>query len=142
MVRTAVASVIVLVWVGGARTALAQDIEARAHAAGIQLPDAYYARVAEDPGFFEIRRGWIPRLAAMQAQATATTGVLPLVVIQALFADSPEPTVSAEEIQQALFDGPSPYGTVSEFYTEMSGGRDVRLLAVRQRRTGRCSRQR
>ncbi len=45
-----------------------------------------------------------------------------MVVIPALFADSPEPFLTAEEMQTALFDGPSPRGTVGDFYTDQSGG--------------------
>jgi len=51
------------------------------------------------------------------------SGTLPLVVILALFADSPEPHISSEQLQQALFDGPSEYGTLSEYYEEVSGSR-------------------
>jgi M6 family metalloprotease-like protein len=50
------------------------------------------------------------------------TGTMPVAVILALFADSPEPHVTAGEVQRSLFDGPSPYGTASEFYAEASGG--------------------
>ena len=44
-------------------------------------------------------------------------------IILALFSDSPEPHLGAPEVQQAMFDGPSQYGTVSEYYQEVSGGR-------------------
>jgi M6 family metalloprotease-like protein len=44
-------------------------------------------------------------------------------VVLALFSDSPEPHVSASEVQRVLFDGPTPYGTVTEYYREVSGGR-------------------
>lgn len=50
------------------------------------------------------------------------TGHLPVLVIPTLFADSPEPDVPPEHLQQVLFDGPSPSGTVSDFYQEASGG--------------------
>jgi M6 family metalloprotease-like protein len=53
----------------------------------------------------------------------AVSDTLPLVVILALFADSRDPDISRAQVQQALFDGPSDYGTLSEYYEEVSGGR-------------------
>jgi immune inhibitor A len=45
-----------------------------------------------------------------------------LPVVLALFADSPTPHVTREMVQTSLFDGPSPYGTITDAYLEMSGG--------------------
>ena len=101
----------------------AQDIEVRAHLMGQTLPAGYFETVRERPDFFEIDRGWTRRTAQATAQRSAVTGVLPLLVINALFSDSPPPTVSEVDIQQSLFDGPNPDGTVQQFYTEVSGGR-------------------
>jgi M6 family metalloprotease-like protein len=101
----------------------AQDIEARARP-GVRLPDSYFALIREQPDFFEIDRGWSARhTLTPRSTAAAVEGTLPLVVIQALFSDSPEPWVTRDEIQRVLFDGPAPYGTVTEFYHEVSGGR-------------------
>lgn len=97
----------------------AQDVEMRAALAGRQLPNAYYERVRTDPDAFELRYGWTARRAA----AEQITGTLRVAVVQALFADSPEPSVTAAQIQQVLFDGPTDDGTVTEFYQEVSGGR-------------------
>ncbi|NIN13404.1 MAG: M6 family metalloprotease domain-containing protein [Gemmatimonadales bacterium] len=106
-----------------ASSAAAQDIEVTAQMAGRTLPPAYYELVRQRPDFFEISRGWIAR-ANRAAEAGAAVGdTLPLVVIQALFADSPEPTFSSQDVQRVLFDGPSDDGTVSDFYSEASGGR-------------------
>ena len=44
-------------------------------------------------------------------------------VLPALFSDSQDPRVPAEDIQRILFDGPSDPGTVTEFYSDLSGGR-------------------
>lgn len=99
--------------------AAGQDIEMRAALAGRQLPTAYYERIRTDPEAFQIRHGWIAR----RESSTRVTGTLRVAVVQALFADSPEPTVSAAEIQRILFDGPSEAGTVTEFYGEVSGAR-------------------
>jgi M6 family metalloprotease-like protein len=51
------------------------------------------------------------------------SGNLPVLLIQGLFADSPEPHLSHNDLQIALFDGPSPFGTLREYYREVSGGR-------------------
>jgi len=49
-------------------------------------------------------------------------GTRGMIVIPALFADSPEPFATAGDIQASLFDGPSPRGTVGDFYSDESGG--------------------
>ena len=87
------------------------------------LPQAYYELVQSQPDAFQLRRGWIQRVANVVQAKQAVTGTLPLVVIPALFADSPEPQFTSSEIQRVLFDGPSDNGTVTEFYDEASGGR-------------------
>ena len=99
-------------------TAVGQDIEAVAQVRGLTLPSEYYERVRQHPDFFEIKAGWIARTAQTMEASTSLTGTLPVLVILALFSDSPEPTATKEDIQSALFDGPSSYGTVSEFYDE------------------------
>lgn len=105
------------------QTAAAQDIEVAAQHFGRQLPEAYYQRIREQPDIFEVQRGWIARNEAVSAANQEVRGTLPLVVIQALFADSPEPHITTAQIQQALFDGPAPFGTLTEFYRETSGNR-------------------
>ena len=49
---------------GTAGPAAAQDIEVQAQARGITLPAGYYERVARDPDFFELKRGWRDRMPA------------------------------------------------------------------------------
>jgi len=102
---------------------VAQDIEMSAQISGRRPPQAYFDRIRQQPDAFQLRRGWIARAATASMARQSLSDTLPLVVIPALFADSPEPHVSAADIQQTLFDGPSAYGTVSEFYGEASGGR-------------------
>lgn len=105
-----------------AGTAVAgQDVELRAR--GRALPPGYYERIAREPGFFEIDRGWKLRTQFAQQSSLAVAGRLPLVVIQVLFADSPEPSIEPDAIQRTLFDGPAPYGTLTQFYREVSGNR-------------------
>jgi M6 family metalloprotease-like protein len=89
-----------------------------AYMMGRQLPAEYYQIVQRQPDFFEVKRGWTAKL-----ENALVTGTLPVVIVQALFGDSPEPRFTREEIQQVLFDGPAPHGTLSDFYNEVSGGR-------------------
>lgn len=102
---------------------ITQDVSLRGHRALPPLPPAFLQRLKERPDFFRLKGGWIKKAEAVADQAVAVTGTLPLVVVMALFSDSQDPFVSSQEVQTALFDGPSPYGTVTEFYEEASGGR-------------------
>jgi len=86
-------------------------------------PSVYLKRLQARPDFFQGKSGWRARTAEAMKSASPLTGTLPLVVVPALFQDSPQPYVSPAEIQQALFDGPSQYGTVSQYFQEVSGGR-------------------
>jgi len=56
-------------------------------------------------------------------EAPPLSGILPVVLVLGLFSDSPEPPVTHEDLQAALFDGPSDFGTVSGYFDEVSGGR-------------------
>jgi M6 family metalloprotease-like protein len=86
-------------------------------------PQSFLERVQAYEETRGIGSGWIARTAQAMETSASLTGTMPVAVILALFADSPDPHVTEEEVQRALFDGPSPYGTVTEFYTEASGGR-------------------
>lgn len=50
-------------------------------------------------------------------------GQRPVLVLPALFEDSPEPPVTDDELRRVMFDGPAEPGTLVEFYDEMSDGR-------------------
>lgn len=103
--------------------AAAQDIEAVARLRGIELPAAYWETVAEDPDAFTLPHGVVTAGEAGRGAAATVTGETRLPVILALFADSPEPAFSSEDVDRTLFTGPAPKGTVTEFYSEISGGR-------------------
>jgi M6 family metalloprotease-like protein len=115
---------------GAAAPAAAQDIEALAHARGIALPAGYYERVARDPDFFELRRGWRDRLLTSQggvrggisAAVLPRQGQLRMVVVMSMFADSPPAPFSTEVTHQQLF-GQNPLGNLTDFYRELSGGK-------------------
>lgn len=107
-----------------AGAAEAQDIEATAHVMGRALPQGYYERIREQPDFFELPQGegWAAPAERAASDGRVLKGTIPLVVIQALFADSPEPAIRTAEIQRVLFDGPAPRGTLTKFYSELSRG--------------------
>jgi M6 family metalloprotease-like protein len=101
------------------------------------LPQAYYERVQLQSNAFQLQHGWIHRVANAVQARQAVIGTLPVVVIPALFADSPEPPFASSEIQRVLFDGPSSNGTLSEFYAEASGQRlNVQGVTLPWVRTG------
>lgn len=117
---------------GGVTPVLGQDLEVVSRLTGIPLPDGYWARKAADPLAFELPNGFFgtrahlppvtePALVA-QAPEAMYQGVARLPVILALFADSPEPWLSAEDVAASLFDGPAPRGTLTDFYSEASYG--------------------
>jgi M6 family metalloprotease-like protein len=96
------------------------DVEAMARASGRVLPQGYYDRIRRDPGFLRVSATW-PSYA--RTTNGVLSGTLPIVVVQALFSDSPEPAFGAATTQQAIFDGPSANGTLTQFYKEVSGNR-------------------
>jgi M6 family metalloprotease-like protein len=115
---------------GGSGSAAAQDIDALAQARGITLPAGYYERVARDPDFFELRRGWRNRARSgrtgvqggINAVVLPNQGQLRMVVVMTLFQDSPQPPFGTPVTQQQLF-GQNPLGSLTDFYRELSGAR-------------------
>ncbi|MGD8699241.1 MAG: M6 family metalloprotease domain-containing protein [Gemmatimonadales bacterium] len=90
---------------------------------GRPVPAAVVERSLRPPTALWLRGGWVGRAERAAAAAQPVAGDLPLVVVPALFADSPEPHVAAEALRQALFTGPAAEGTLREYYAEISGGR-------------------
>jgi M6 family metalloprotease-like protein len=103
--------------------AAAQEVRAAAEAVGRRLPQAYERRLRSDPEAFEIRRGWTGNARLARRVDDVVQGTLPLLVVQALFSDSPEPGYTPQQVQSVLFDGPAPYGTLRDFYLQQSGNR-------------------
>ncbi|MSR20024.1 MAG: M6 family metalloprotease domain-containing protein [Gemmatimonadetes bacterium] len=103
----------------------AQDIAAAAEIRGLSLPAAYYEQVRVDPTAYEFSRALFARSAP---ERTPAAGPVRLPVVLALFADSPPtPSITRAMVQASLFDGPSPYGTMTDAYREISrGALDVR----------------
>jgi M6 family metalloprotease-like protein len=102
---------------------VAQDIETVSALSGRPLPAGYHELIARDPGFFKLRGGWIERSKRIARDGIEPGATLPILVVNVLFADSPPPPFPVEEVRRALFDGPSDYGTVADYYLEVSGGR-------------------
>jgi M6 family metalloprotease-like protein len=109
--------------------AAAQDIELQARAAGRTLPAGYYARIRQDPGVFELRRGWRSRASASIAAGGGPSsvvlpveGAMRVAVIMTLFSDSPEAPFATSVIEDQLF-GANPLGNLTQFYQELSGGK-------------------
>jgi M6 family metalloprotease-like protein len=93
--------------------ASAQDVEIMAGVLRRPVPQGYHERIRRNPEAFR----WPAALAI-----PPRSGVLTIVVIPTLFADSPAPTITAEDLQRTLFDGPAPFGTLSEAFREFSAG--------------------
>lgn len=100
-----------------------QDIEALAELRGIALPQGYYDRLREHPGFFEFSEFWGGRgPAGVEGAAVVVQGTFPLVVIPVLFSNSEDPLFDQSRLQAVLFDGPAEHGTLTEFYQAASRG--------------------
>ncbi|MBM4183525.1 MAG: M6 family metalloprotease domain-containing protein [Gemmatimonadetes bacterium] len=97
--------------------AIGQDIAALAASRGLPLPAAYYEQVQADSTAYQFSRALFARSVP---ERTPATGPVRLPVVLALFADSPTPSVTREMVQASLFDGPSPYGTLTDAYLDMS----------------------
>ncbi|MEM7414132.1 MAG: M6 family metalloprotease domain-containing protein [Gemmatimonadota bacterium] len=103
-----------------AESALAQDVVNAGKVNGVEIPTSYYAQVREQPGLYEFERALFNRVGPDRTSAFGEVG---LPVVLALFSDSPaNPHVTSEDVKRSLFDGPSPYGTMTESYLEMSRG--------------------
>ena len=113
-------------------------------APGVELPQAYYDRRADDPTAFQFQKAWIEKArrakaareemmravragdvayAAMtfrQRQQTVVTGTIRVPVLCAEFSNRSQPYATAS-LQAKLF-GPSAGPTMSDLYAEMSYG--------------------
>ena len=154
MAALAVTMGLVSVWLSpGALSA--QDVELLAEHYGTTPPEAYFEEIARNPGAYRPARGWRSRLGVSAAAGAPGAGPLRVLgprtggvigtfeipLLLGLYSDTPSiptadvgaaPGVSLTRavIQQEFFDGPnSRFGTITEFYTELSGGL-VTLLGV------------
>ncbi|HSG81451.1 MAG TPA: M6 family metalloprotease domain-containing protein, partial [Gemmatimonadota bacterium] len=100
----------------------AQRVEVVVGTDGRRVPDAVVQRGRLAPEWMA-QAGWVGRVERQVATAQPVAGDMPLIAVLALFADSEEPVLGAEDLQRVLFDGPATDGTLKEFYGENSGGR-------------------
>lgn len=114
-----------------ASQARAQDVEVQAQLHGRAVPQGYYDRVREKPDFFTWPNVWAPTpqlvdpwrdLSRASSRHAPRAGTFPVLVIPALFNDTPSPHITDAALQATLFDGPSQYGTITEVYREISQG--------------------
>ena len=119
-IRAWAAALVTAGTLAGAAGAAAQHVAPPA-AEGVRVPQVYFQRVAADPTAFTLPNGLF-RVTATGPMAGEQFGKKGMLVLPALFADSPEPHVSPAQMQQLIFDGPAPRGTLSQAYAEMSRG--------------------
>ena len=129
----------------------AQDVELFAEQYGSTPPAAYFEEIARNPGAYRPARGWRSRLglgaaagafgvapqtgaASLGRRAGGVIGTFEIPLLLGLYSDSPgipsadvgvAPAVSLTRaiVQQEFFDGPnSRFATITEFYTDLSGG--------------------
>lgn len=104
------------------------------------LPDVYFEMKERYPDAFETRRGyrnWVERIERNRtllqqgkldgtpeelARKTAVSGTRRVPVMLGQFSDTGSAPVDRADLQQELFDGPWPTGTMTEFYSEISYG--------------------
>jgi M6 family metalloprotease-like protein len=123
----------------GPAASVAQDVEMLGDRYGTEPPAAYYQALSGDPGAFRFAHGRPARMRAQMAAVGNTgpgplrilgpregpvTGTYRIPVVTGLFADSPEGADLAHSITevQAAYFGANP-GTITDFYSEISGGR-------------------
>ncbi|MBW3535155.1 MAG: M6 family metalloprotease domain-containing protein [Gemmatimonadetes bacterium] len=110
---------VALLLAGASPPAAAQYAEPLARRPGVSLPAARAEALAAEAE----RLGFpAPGVLPSPTARLERVGSRGMVVIPALFADSPEPHVTAEAMQASLFDGPAPRGTIGDFYSDQSGG--------------------
>ena len=129
----------------------AQDVELLAEHYGTTPPAAYFEELGRNPAAYRPTRGWRSRLglraatgaaggaalrgaAVLGRRAGSVTGTIRFPLLLGLYSDTPGiPTgdvgvasgvsLTRTIVQQEFFDGPnSRFATITEFYSELSGG--------------------
>jgi M6 family metalloprotease-like protein len=119
-------------------TAKAQPVSPRD---GGRLPEAYYRQVEKDRAAYTFRRAWFPearkvrrnlraleegRLSTAEAldpSAVAVSGTHYVPVLLGKYSNTGTAPFPKSSLQTELFDGPFSPRTMTEFYSEISGGR-------------------
>ncbi len=131
--RTVAIASVVIVWFAASAYGIVAPKK------GGKLPKAYYERTDKDPTAFRASRAWVQKVRALKAQrevylrqygAHAAPAVLEryslsgdfyVPVLLGAFANRPAVT-DRNSLQQELFDGPWPTGTLTQYYNEVSYG--------------------
>jgi M6 family metalloprotease-like protein len=106
---------------------------------GGRLPDAYYARIAQDRTAFQVKRGWTQKVRALKAERErflernqipsadylpkeySLSGTFNIPVLLGEFSNRPA-SYPGSDLQQELFTGPWTPGTMTDYYNEISYG--------------------
>ena len=105
---------------------------------GGPLPDVARRILAEDPTAFDFARSWKQQAERARAnrrlleqgllrgtpeelaRLTSVSGVREVPVFLAKYSDTGSDPIDPDDLQQQLFDGPWPTGTMTEYYAEIS----------------------
>ncbi|MBD3337294.1 MAG: hypothetical protein GF355_17415, partial [Candidatus Eisenbacteria bacterium] len=104
-------------------------------AGGARPPEVYFETMRDDPTAYRFGRAWIElgkRVRANQQRIaegleplsgeTAVTGTRRVPVLAGKFANSSMEPFSPSQLEDQLFNGPNPTGTLTHFYNEISSG--------------------
>ncbi|MBD3334342.1 MAG: M6 family metalloprotease domain-containing protein [Candidatus Eisenbacteria bacterium] len=104
-------------------------------AGGARPPEVYFETMRDDPTAYRFGHAWIElgkRVRANQQRIaegleplsgeTAVTGTRRVPVVAGKFANSSMEPFSPSQLEDQLFNGPNPTGTLTHFYNEISSG--------------------
>jgi len=115
----------------------AQNVSAQIHppASDVRPPDVYFSTLANDPTAYRFERAWTgmaERVRINQERISlglepltherVVTGTKQVPVLAGKFANTSSEQYSPSQLENQLFNGPNATGTVTQFYTEISGG--------------------
>jgi M6 family metalloprotease-like protein len=110
---------------------------------GVEMPQAYFDRIKEDPTAFQFRHAWIQKAERIRknrqivhqqganaahlaptlaAEGTAVSGTTHVPVFMVKFLNTGANPYPSSNLQTELFDGPWATGTMNDFYDEISYG--------------------
>jgi M6 family metalloprotease-like protein len=122
------------------------DAQIAPPAPGVELPQGYLDRIARDPDAFQFEKAWIGKanrarearqrllsrvggpgfdarsMPLSARQDIMVAGTIQVPVIAVTYADTLADPYPTSDLQNKLFDGPNPTGTVTDLYREMSYG--------------------
>lgn len=131
-------AILLLLAAGTAGMAIPAAAQVHPPKQGVSLPEAYLERLREDRTAFQFQRAWqgetrrvqnnrrLRDLGVLSASDAGVSfrveGVRRVPVIAGKFNNTPSDPYSITDLQEQLFDGPNPTGTITDFYDEISYG--------------------